>query len=71
MSLGEVREVSEDIYAYLQPDGRLVPQQHRLPGPHRGDAGVISVDAARLSSGRAAELRKPSTGEKRRPIRSI
>ncbi len=30
MSLGEVRQVSEDVYAYLQPDGSWYWALHKL-----------------------------------------
>ncbi len=43
MSLGEVRQVSEDIYAYLQPDGGWYINN---TGFLVGATGVISVDAA-------------------------
>ena len=43
MSLGEVRQVSEDIYAYLQPDGSWYINN---TGFLVSAAGVISVDAA-------------------------
>ena len=42
MSLGEVRQVSEDVYAYLQPDGSWYLNN---TGFLVSDAGVISVDA--------------------------
>jgi hypothetical protein len=42
MSLGEVRQVSEDIYAYLQPDGSWYLNN---TGFLVSDAGVISIDA--------------------------
>ena len=42
MSLGEVREVCEDVYAYLQPDGSWYLNN---TGFLVSDAGVISVDA--------------------------
>jgi len=45
MSLGEVRQVSEDVYAYLQPDGSWYLNNTGFLVSHRGDAGVISVDA--------------------------
>ena len=45
MSLGEVRQVSEDVYAYLQPDGSWYLTNTGFLVSHRGDAGVISVDA--------------------------
>jgi hypothetical protein len=32
----EVRPVSAGIYAYVQPDGDLVDQQHGLPGRPAG-----------------------------------
>ncbi len=43
MSLGEVRQVSEDIYAYLQPDGSWYINN---TGFLVSATGVISVDAA-------------------------
>jgi cyclase len=43
MSLGEVRQVSEDIYAYLQPDGSWYINN---TGFMVSAGGVISVDAA-------------------------
>ena len=43
MSLGEVRQVSEDIYAYLQPDGSWYINN---TGFMVSATGVISVDAA-------------------------
>ncbi|MGO9189988.1 MAG: MBL fold metallo-hydrolase, partial [Streptosporangiaceae bacterium] len=42
MSLGEVRGVCEDVYAYLQPDGSWYLNN---TGFLVSDAGVISVDA--------------------------
>jgi cyclase len=42
MSLGEVREVCEDVYAYLQPDGSWYLNN---TGFLVSDTGVISVDA--------------------------
>ena len=42
MSLGEVRGVGEDVYAYLQPDGSWYLNN---TGFLVSDAGVISVDA--------------------------
>ena len=44
MSLGEVREVCEDVYAYLQPDGSWYLNNTGFLVSHRVDAGVISVD---------------------------
>ena len=41
MSLGEVREICEDVYAYLQPDGSWYLNN---TGFLVSDAGVISVD---------------------------
>ena len=35
MSLGEIQQVSDGIYAYLQPDGSWWLEQRRLPGQRR------------------------------------
>ena len=42
MSLGELKEVCEDVYAYLQPDGS---SYRNNTGFLVSEAGVISVDA--------------------------
>jgi cyclase len=46
MSLGQIRQVSEDIYAYLQPDGSWYINNTGFLVSHGSGAGVISVDAA-------------------------
>ncbi len=43
MSLGEIREVSEGVYAYLQPDGSWYINN---TGFLVSGTGVISIDAA-------------------------
>ena len=53
MSLGEVRQVSEDIYAYLQPDGGWYINN---TGFLVGATGVISVDAAATERRTAPEF---------------
>ena len=47
MSLGqpELREVCEDVYAYLQPDGSWYLNNTGFLVSHGVSAGVISVDA--------------------------
>ena len=46
MSLGHVKQVSEDVYAYLQPDGSWYINNTGFLVSHGSGAGVISVDAA-------------------------
>ncbi len=49
MSLGEIREVCEDVYAYLQPDGSW----------YLNNTGfLVSGTGCAPSSARAAEARK-------------
>jgi cyclase len=45
MSLGELREVCEDVYAYLQPDGSWYLNNTGFLVSRRVGTGVISVDA--------------------------
>ena len=45
MSLGEVRQVCQDVYAYLQPDGSWYLNNTGFLVSRGGGAGVISVDA--------------------------
>ena len=56
MSLGEVRQVSGDIYAYLQPDGSWFLNN---TGFLVSDAGVISVDATSTERVLRQHLRSP------------
>jgi cyclase len=44
MSLGELREVCEDVYAYLQPDGSWYLNNTGFLVSHGARHGVISVD---------------------------
>ncbi len=62
MSLGEVREVCEDVYAYLQPDGSwYVNNTGSSPplAPMRNGArpGLCRCDGAAFGRGRAAGRR--------------
>jgi cyclase len=44
MSLGELRAVCEDVYAYLQPDGSWYLSNTGILVSHGARHGVISVD---------------------------
>ena len=46
MSLGEVSQISEDVYAYLQPDGSWYLNNTGFLVSQGVGAGVISIDAA-------------------------
>ena len=67
MSLGEVRAVGEDVYAYLQPDGSWYLNN---TGFLVSDAGVISVDATSTERRTRAYLDaiKAVTGK---PVRTL
>ena len=45
MSLGEIQQVSDGVYAYLQPDGSWFLNNTGFLVSHGAGAGVISVDA--------------------------
>jgi hypothetical protein len=64
MSLGEVRQVSEDIYAYLQPDGSWYINN---TGFLVSAAGVISVDAAATERRTRAYLDAIKDGHRKNP----
>jgi cyclase len=67
MSLGEVREVSAGVYAYLQPDGSWFINN---TGFLAGQAGVISIDAASTERRTRAYLDAIATVTKQ-PIRTL
>ena len=67
MSLGEVREVSEGIYAYLQPDGSWYINN---TGFLVNGTGVISIDAAATERRTRAYLDAINTVSKQ-PVRTL
>ena len=66
MSLGEIQQVSEDIYAYLQPDGSWYLNNTGFLVSQGAGPGVISVDATsterRAQSASSAALSSTSAG---------
>jgi len=67
MSLGEVREVCEDVYAYLQPDGSWYINN---TGFCVSGTGVISIDAAATERRTRAYL-DAIAGVTQKPVRTL
>ena len=74
MSLGplepELREVCEDVYAYLQPDGSWYLNNTGFLVSHGVSAGVISVDATSTERRTRAYLDAIGTVT-RQPVRTL